>query len=77
MIILGPNKTSDYEADIKLVTIHGTDYIKTDSNPIPCDKIGTLPEYYSDSMILGKNVHELNALYLPTCFFHNRNDKNS
>ena len=45
VIILGPNKTWDYEADIKLVTIHGTDYIKTDSNPIPCDKIGNIPEY--------------------------------
>ncbi|MGE5684466.1 MAG: hypothetical protein ACM3ZS_04900 [Nitrososphaerota archaeon] len=45
VIIPGPNKTWDYGADIKIVTIHGTGYIKTDSNPIPCDKIGNLPEY--------------------------------
>lgn len=32
-------------ADIKLDIIHGTYKIKTDSNPIPCDKIGNLPDY--------------------------------
>ena len=45
VIIPGPNNIWDYGADIKVVTIHGTDYIKTDSNPIPCDKIGNLPEF--------------------------------
>lgn len=45
VIIPGPNNTWDYGADIKIVTIHGTDYIKTDSNPIPCDKIGNLAEF--------------------------------
>jgi hypothetical protein len=45
VVIQGPNNTWDYGADIKLVTVHGTDYIKTDSNPIPCDKIGNLPEF--------------------------------
>jgi hypothetical protein len=45
VIILGPYNTWDYGADIKIATIHGTDYLKTDSNSIPCDKIGNLPEF--------------------------------
>jgi hypothetical protein len=45
VIIPGPNNIWDYGADIKVVTIHGTDYIKTDSNLIPSDKIGNLPEF--------------------------------
>jgi hypothetical protein len=45
VIIHGPNNICHYGADIKMVTIHGTDYIKTDSSSTPCDKIGNLPEF--------------------------------
>jgi len=52
VIIRGPNNICRYGSDIKMVTIHGTDYIKKDSSPTPCDKIGNLPKFKCVTIIL-------------------------
>ncbi len=44
-IVLAANNMWSDGADIGIVTIHGIDYLKTDRNPIPCDKLGNLPEF--------------------------------